>query len=312
MPDLEGWVKQLDFNKMFFKDRLNKEISELTLEEKEQWTQRWLLNIMSELDEVLREINWKDHKKERKEVILSNLVEEFIDITKFATGLFQLWGISYSEYKDEFMRKSFVVEQKYKQEKDFDLLNKDSKICGIDLDGVLFDWPAFFLEFIEKVTYQKFETIKEVKKVLGQKQYDTLKHMYRQSGQKAKMRPKEYAIELTKTLKSLGYQIVILTSRPYEKYNRIYADTLEALKVNKFDYNVIFWDKNKCNKIIKEIPQIRFLIEDEIGQALSVAQSGYKVFLLKSEFSNHVEHENIIRVKNNLDLINKIKEMEEK
>lgn len=296
----EIWKKQLDFNNTFFQKKLGKNTNELSLEERISWTKNQLLSIVKEAMEVLDEIpNWKEHRNEGgSEFVLSNLTEEIIDVNKFAVGLAQLWGMTSDDYYNEYIRKSTVVEQRWKQEQELNLIDRDAKIVGIDIDGVLGEYHEWFLGFVEKITGKAFESIGQMKTVLGTKKYEEYKSMYRQSGWKAKMPVRDGAIELTNALKAAGYQIIILTARPYKKYTRIYSDTLEFLSTNLIPFDAIIWDEEKHIKIIKEFPNLEFMIEDTPSIANEVADEGYKVFLPtgpnNDNYSNY--NANIIRV----------------
>ena len=89
----------------------------------------------------------------------------------------------------------------------------------------------------------------------------------------------EGAAELTKKLKEAGYQIIILTARPYKTYSRIYSDTLKFLNDNDIQFDAIIWDKEKHIKIIKEFPNLEFMIEDTPEICEAVAQQGYPVYV---------------------------------
>jgi phosphoglycolate phosphatase-like HAD superfamily hydrolase len=304
------WDLQLRFNDVFFKKKLGKPTSELTMEEKVTWTKNHLLSIVKEAMEVLDEIpSWKEHRNISSEFIESNLLEEIIDVNKFAIGLAQIWGMTQEQYADEFVRKSYVVEQRWNQEQELKLIDPNAKIVGIDIDGVLGDYPAWYLKFLENKGY-KFSTIGEAKEALGLKKYEELKSEYRQSGWKAKMPANPYASELTQALKELGYTIIILTARPYQKYSRIYPDTLQFLEDNKIRFDAIIWDEQKHLKIIKEFPKLQFMIEDNAHIAYNVANEGYKVFLKLPEEDKvkalPISHENIVLIDSLKDVLNYI------
>lgn len=305
------WNMQLAFNDKFFLKKLGKRTKDLSLEEKTTWTKNHLLSIVKETMEVLDEIpNWKEHRNENVEFIISNLLEEIIDVNKFAVGLSQLWGMSSEDYFNEYIRKSIVVDQRWSQEQELNLIDKNAKIVGIDIDGVLGDYHPWFLKFADDIFGFKFDTIESLKEKLGTEQYETVKSMYRQSGRKAYMPVKEGAVELTKKLKEKGYQIIILTARPYKKYSRIYPDTLEFLKKNDIQFDAIIWDRKKHVKIIKEFPNLEFMIEDTPIIANEVAFEGFKVFMPagpgNKEFPTEGLHHNITRIAHLDEIFNNI------
>jgi len=303
----ELWTMQLSFNDTFFQKKLGKNTNELTMEERSSYTKNHLLSIVKETMEVLDEVpNWKEHRNERAEFIKSNLLEEIIDVNKFSMGLAQIWGMSYEEFYEEFVRKSTVVEQRWNQEQELNLIDKNSKVIGIDIDGVLGEYHSWFLTYLQKEHNLYFTDIDHVKVKVGTEVYEQLKSKYRQSDWKAKMPPRKGASELTHKLREAGYQIVVLTARPYKKYSRIYPDTLEFLRKNNIAFDAIIWDEQKHIKIIKEFPNLEFMIEDTPSIANEVAIEGYQVFMPEGP-NNDMWREGI---ELNLN-VKKVKELEE-
>lgn len=312
MVDETRWNRQLEFNRRFFKDKLSKDISELTMEEKTYWTTVFLLHLTKEQAEVLDEIPFKMHRKENKEIILSNILEELIDIQKFVLGLFQIWGFTYEDYLKAFDMKTAVVEQRYRQEHELDLLDKNKLICGIDLDGVIFDYPRCFLDWAVKnfnLPLPYYKNLKQLKSSIGIELYEKIKDAYRQSGYKAHLPIKKNADEFVRLLKLNGYQVIGLTSRPYEKYARIYSDTLECLRKHNIELDAIFWSKEKCLEIIKSCPNIQFFIDDDLEQVKQIAEQGYKVFWFYNpdEYEEYeIDNKNIVVVKDFDEIIDHI------
>jgi len=295
------WEVQKDFNEIFCKERYGKTLIELTMEEKKIFTKNHLLSIVKETMEVLDVLpNWKEHRVVSSDFIISNLYEEIIDVNKFSLGLAQIWDMTFDKYYEEYLRKSYVVEQRWIQEHDLKLIDKDSKIVGIDIDGVLGEHEKCFLDFINRKHPNKpFLSIKEFKFIVGIKIYEDFKSEYRQSGCKAEMEACEGAAEFTKKLKELGYVIIILSARPYEKYYTIYPDTLKFLKDKEIVFDNIVFDKDKHLKIIKEFPNLNFMIEDDVEISKQIADLGFKVFCKNYDMNHH----NIIPFKNLLTIL---------
>lgn len=304
------WELQKSFNDRFFQKELGRNIDELTFEEQQKWTKEFTLHIQCEIIEVLKEINWKMHRKNGKSVIESNIHEELIDVFKYLLGMMQIWGMDSEKFFEEYFKKSYVVEQRYKQEHEFNLIGKDEKVIAIDIDGVLGQYPYWFIKFVNDSLNEDFATLKELNETLGTEMYEDMKDKYRQSGIKSKMPTNDGASTVTNYLKVLGFKIVIITSRPYEKYSRIYPDTLEFLKYNNIYFDAILWDKEKHLTIIKEFPNLVALVEDNYDNARAVAKEGYKVLLMLNEedkCSIKIDHNpNIIRINNLHEIIRNI------
>ena len=282
------WKIQKDFNKNFIKNFKNKE----------EHSKEMILHLISECDEFLREINWKVHREEDIKVIKSNLLEEWIDIYKYWLSLGLIWNFTPKDFETEFIRKSEVVEQRYKQEKKLNL--NSGKICAIDIDGVLAKYPESFLKFAKK-EFGVSWNINNVPDCFQRpsKLHNKIKDAYRQSGEKRNLEVIDGAKEMLKHFKKLGYTIILLTARPYKKYKRIFADTLEWLDKNDLIYDAIIWDENKNERVIKEFPKMKFMVEDSESNAVKIAELGYKVFVVDTPYpQKRHQHKNIIRVKN--------------
>jgi uncharacterized HAD superfamily protein len=303
----EMWAIQLGFNNKFFNKKLDKNTSELSMEEKISWTKNQLLSIVKEAMEVLDEIpNWKEHRNTDDEFVPTNLYEEIIDVNKFALGLAQIWDMDSEQFYNEFKRKSLVVDQRWSQEQELCTIDKNQKVVGIDIDGVLGMYHEWFTEYCKQVWAIAADTFDEVKTVVGPEIFTKIKAAYRQSGWKATMPAKPGASELTKKLKAAGYQIIILTARPYKKYTRIYPDTLEFLETNDIMFDAIIWDEKKHLKIIKKFPNMDFMIEDTPSIALEVAKAGYPVYIptgpANKDFDENA-HPNLYRISGLEDLL---------
>jgi uncharacterized HAD superfamily protein len=112
------------------------------------------------------------------------------------------------------------------------------------------------------------------------------------------------AAEFTKKLKELGYKIIILSSRPHKEYKRIMVDTIEWLHENDIKYDAVYWHPEKHIFILKDVPFINFMVEDDPHAANAVASLGYKLFLLSRPYNKDAYiNENIVRINNLLEII---------
>lgn len=72
----------------------------------EKLTETYVLALLSELDEVLLQLNWKPWKKTKKKIDLEELKYEFIDIFTFTLSLMIAWGMTEKEFYQYFMAKN--------------------------------------------------------------------------------------------------------------------------------------------------------------------------------------------------------------
>ena len=275
---------------------------------KEEGTKDLVLGVMSELDELLREISWKVHRKEPKIIIRDNLLEEIIDLQKYIWSIAILWDFSIDDIYREFKRKSIVVEQRWKQEMSLDGISSSQVIAGIDIDGVLADYPASFFQFVESIGREVPKDIVHTADLtLDPKEYAYLKHLYREGGYKRSIPVVKGAKRFLDIIKKRGYAIVLLTSRPYKQYKRMFADTMEWLDKNKLYYDAIIFDEEKNIRLYREFgDRVKFFVEDELGKANEVAEIGIKTFLINRAYNIGKETNGVIRVNGFQEMLNKI------
>jgi uncharacterized HAD superfamily protein len=302
------WADQYEFNKCI----LPCKPEEMTDLQKQHWTNMYALCLHKEISEALDETPFKPHRKS-KNIIKSNLLEELIDIMKYWMCLAQVHGFTVNDIVEEYYRKSNVVKQRYFQEK---MMSCDGKIAGIDIDGVLADYPRSFVEFVNKqlgtsYDYKKVTSYHVVESLgLPPEECLYLKHLYRETGQKKFIPIIEGAKQFLDELKTMGYTIVLLTSRPYDKYKRIYGDTQYWLSEGKLVYDAILWDEQKGERLIKEFgkDKVQFFVDDVINFANDISDMGIKCFLLTKPYNENDElKEKVIRVNDFKDILEVIK-----
>lgn len=297
--DLNDCYKdQYNFNKMFLeKSGLN--IDDLTNAQKKELLINYSMHLYREIGEVLNTFDSKMHRPMTDKFIRSNTLEELVDCFKFLMGMFQILGVDAKELSKAYQDKTLVVDQRWRQEMELKTLSKCEKVCAVDLDGVLGVYPDHWLNYLNNDLNSKFKTLEEAKINIDTIQYNKIKEKYRLSGDKINIPVMEGAKEFLSKLKDSGYMIVILTSRPYKKYFRIFSDTLHWLKNNELVYDSVIFDENKNMRILQEIPNLSFMVEDRIRYANSVAASGYRCYLIDKEnkYSSNDVHENVMIIK---------------
>lgn len=269
--------EQKDFQKYFFDPENISEKNKIIL------TKEYVLSIHNELSEILNTLSWKLHRKEDKIKSENNTIEEIIDCFKFLLNLCIIWKIDADKFNQEFYRKTMVVRQRYNQEILKTIKSKD-KVCAIDLDDTLAKSAEHFTKIYNKKYPDKtFKNKADIKKKLVLLKYENFKKYFRESGEKLNIPVKKEAKELCDFLKKEGFKIIIISARPYKLYNRIFPDTLQWLNKNKIQYDAVYFEKNKHIKILKNIPNLSFIIEDNPVYAKQIAEQNYKVYLLTNK-----------------------------
>lgn len=292
------WDDQYEFNRLV----LPCSPEEMTPEQRQYWHEKYTLLMNKELMEVLGETEFKPHRKiTGKKIVRSNLTEELIDVMKYWMCLCQVHGISADEIMDEYHRKSNVVKQRFFQER---VLKYDGQIVGVDIDGVLADYPRSFVEFVNEqlgTTYD-YRDIKNynIAEQLGlsTSQITHLKHLYRDGGQKRFIPVIEGARQFLDELKYMGYIVVLLTSRPIDQYKRIFADTQYWLAENKLHYDAILFDEAKGERLVKEFgkDKVEFFVDDVAGFANGISDAGFKCYLIDKPYNQVAVKDKVIRV----------------
>lgn len=298
------WKDQLNFNKKL----VDLDAVRNNKEEFQKWNNFYHLALMREVGEVLDTVDWKIHRKEHKSTIRSNTLEELIDCFKYWMCLCQLHGFTPEEIEEAYYQKSIVVEQRHKQEI-VDAINlSNCKVVGVDIDGVLADYPRSFVEFINKELGTNYDHRKvdnyNVPQALGLS-VETgmrLKDKYRQTGQKRFIPVIPGAAEFLQKLRNHGYKIMLLTSRPYQKYKRIFSDTMEWLQKNNLVFDSIIFDEKKEERLVKEfgVDKIEFFVDDVAKNANTISQLGLPCYLIDRPYNKDAKLGQLVTRVNNL------------
>lgn len=290
------------------------------------WSNFYTLALHKEVSEFLDETDWKIHRSESKQQTkMSNKVEEAVDILKYWMSLCQIHGITDEMITKEFKRKSMVVKQRFQQERLLEL--KGRKVVGVDIDGILADYPRSLVDFMN--TKECRDLVDGLSKHIvfpheAVKSYDIfadfgidretakqVKHYYRETGYKRYIPVYSDAKRFLTTLRDKGYVIALVTSRPYKEYNRIFADTMTWLENNELPYDVVLWAEDKGTKLVEEFGKdnIEFFIDDVAEYANSVADRGIRTYLMDKTYNRTSELNQAITRVNSLSEVIYIEEL---
>jgi len=169
------------------------------------------------------------------------------------------------------------------------------KICAIDLDGVLAEYPNTWVNFANNKLNTNYD-LHELKDKISFNEYRALKEKYRTCGIKATIPVMTGARDLILRLRKKGFMIIILTARPLFQYKEVLRDTIFWLKNNDIEHDLLFWGKDKDLQIIKYFSDLNFMVEDNAEIANKIAKFGYKVYLLDNQYNQQSLHENVERI----------------
>ena len=112
-----GWFlkEQREFQELLCQAKYNCRVKDLTSEQRNDILKTHVLMLMGERYELLDELNWKAHKKDR-EVNWEKVREEYVDMFKLVLNFLIYLDISTEELVQEFLAKSQVVRARLAQE----------------------------------------------------------------------------------------------------------------------------------------------------------------------------------------------------
>jgi NTP pyrophosphatase (non-canonical NTP hydrolase) len=80
--------------------------STMTTDKKEEYTKDMVLYLLEETHELLRETNFKSHKKVKKTISVDNIKDELADILHFFINLCIVWNVTPQELTTAFIEKN--------------------------------------------------------------------------------------------------------------------------------------------------------------------------------------------------------------
>lgn len=258
---------QKQFNERVLKDKGFPSFHDMDLSQRTRASKEYTLLMLSETAELLAQTDFKLHRARERSVCVGGIQEAVIDVLKYAMSLATVWGISPEELAREYWSKSRVCEFRLKQKIVLgDLENR--KVCSLDLDGVLNDYPLCWFDYVGQRTGKQPSFPGELASrdayngVLSPEEIDNLKHDYEDLGYTLQAGKSDLADILIDYLRSEGYTIVIVTSRDFDKHTHLLSDTLEWLDKNSIHFDALMHDSEKDVKMAQSVPNTRFLIED--------------------------------------------------
>lgn len=261
------WKTQLEFEKKFFKYK-NLNIDDLSIDEKRFWTKEFFNHITIELSEVLNNLQYKMHRNYEPQINEHNIKEGIIDSVKLILGLTQIWFKDYDEFQKIFFEKSDIVNKRFEFEKLKNISNSKNDIALIDIDGVLADIEYSTMELIRKEfpEFSQYSNTREIKSKFPI-EYEKIKHIMRTTEFHRNIKLIDGATKFINNLIDKKYKIVIITARPYKKYNNLWADTLYWLNSNNIKFDALYFDNQKHEKIVnvfkENLSNIKFIVDDK-------------------------------------------------
>lgn len=325
MKDLEVlkdiWNIQKEFNEKLVP------IDNLSLQERQEMTKEYTIHLISEVYSILETVNWKMHHKSSKKLNKQDTFIEIVDAWKYLLSIGLLWGLTPEEFVDIFTAKSQLVSQKYRQE--YFNLSKEKKVLICDIDGVLNNYPECFISYVEECSKQdglgSFIDKVDMSSIPTLDIYDYLseqinpdyvrecKYKYRTQGLSLREKVNQESVSFLQQMKSEGFSIILLTSRPLDAYKCLEVDTYRWLVSNNIPFDFLISDSKKRNKVLEVLrsSKVDMIIDDDpkIMDNLKCTENQCQLYLLNRSYNRHYKAEgNIIRVNSLFDIKEKINE----
>lgn len=172
-------------------------------------------------------------------------------------------------------------------------------VC-IDIDGTLAQYHNTFARFLEEYLpcedlprdwdgHGEFSDHLEVDK----HQYRQAKLAFRAGGFKRWMPPFSGATKFMHGLQSMGLEIWVTTTRPWQRMDSVDPDTKEWLRRNGIPYRRLLFDDEKYTRICELIDPKRvvMVLDDEIDHAEKCQDLGLPFVLFGTEWNNDVHED---------------------
>lgn len=270
----------------------------------EEWMKDYLLGVVTEMDEVLGEINWKAHRK-GKNIDRINLARELADITKYLFSAWDWAGYSAQDMLYFVHEKSLEMEAQWRQ--DFEITYPPGcPIIIFDIDGTLADYRKGFVRWLEKKHQgalppdRSKSLAMEIDLGLSYPTYVKYKEEFESSGGYAALPLYSDVPEALRELSEWGVHFLAYTARPALSHSRIWNDTWSWLirsNIETFFSELRIGKEQRIARACELMEQGHrvVIVEDEPDTAIRASAAGITVFMRNQPYNEGVEHTNIIR-----------------
>jgi len=283
--------------------------------EKNELLKEYLLGINFNSLKILKTVDWQKNILVKKELDFDELSYQLVDVLKYLLSILLLFDINIDYFVSCFSNKSLIVDRDFKQQ--LVTFENETRIISVDIDGVLADYHTGIVKyFIDKniinETYrEKYHDTYNYCEFFDMniEEFERNKDLFIENNGLINLPVIEYARESINELIDKGFKIILLTARP--KLVQIVKDTMIWLNKNNINYHKLFFEKDKDELFKKIYPaHISIHIDDRDKHAIEMNNVNVLVYLFDTDYNKHMNTDNfnnIIRVKNWFDILEKIK-----
>lgn len=269
----------------------------------DEWTETYLLGIVSEIDDLLDRLQWKRHRKtENTNADIVNLGYDLADLTKFVLSLWEVWGFNHVDVLDYVQQKSQILDELYKQE--WAIIPTDKLIIISDIDGTLGDWRASFINWashkykVDPIPDNSTSLQLDSDLAMHYSDYFRMKEEFESSGQYRYILTYEDSARFLHWMKThFDAYLIAHTARPWRKYYRIWGDTWQWIVENDLPIDQLRVGSESRILLANDLGgENVIMLEDDPGLMLRAALSGITVIARKHGYNSGVRHELIHKV----------------
>lgn len=233
----------------------------------------WTLYTESELHELLGTTEWKRHRRISVQENRAHRFEEGADVLKCVLSVLQVIGMTPEDAIEQYWRKTAVVRNRYAEEW---TKRVEAPSAIIDIDSVLADYITGICDWLlmhcNEVDPYRIACLRDrggwvnARSVgLSEERWQYYKHRFRISGAKRHLPVYADAKPFLERLHDHGLQIILLTSRPIDRYPNLYTDTLLWLQDRQLPFDFIWWSHDKAERVLDGRVQehIHLVVDDD-------------------------------------------------
>lgn len=283
----EALAAQKVFSDLFF------DSSKLTNKQREEYLKTLVLALHSEATGIVEAVNYKDHRCVDESVDQSKILYKTVDAYRYILAILNLWGIDENKFSGALHQKDVFLHYRHKISR---RQWTGQPVALFDMDDVLANFRNAFCEWSSKKCghfidpeSDEYYNVREFKK-LGVSSEGYFKEFMDNHGLLNLDRDEPY-IGLLNHLRSQGYWIQIITSRPESELTCFY-DTYSWLSKNNIDADGVAFAPEKFVWLSKQPYYNRgkyFAVDDSAKHAAEYAKHSVKVLVPEKSYNQEVK-----------------------
>ena len=243
------------------------------------------LGMNEEMIEFLRTFEYKSHRRYKGKLPnVAHSHEELIDLFKYWLSLAALSGFPIDRLEELYQAKSQVVRYRHQEEW---MKEVKGPCVVVDIDEVLGDYRRGICDWVRSrgphllqwTPQEELDVFQRLARIeatglwvdhasvgLPLWSWQQIKHDFRTRGGKRTIPVFPDARPFLDWCRSRGWMIILVTSRPIDRYPNLMSDTLFWLNANHLQFDTLWWSSNKTERLeeanIALRSQIIFAVDD--------------------------------------------------